>query len=215
MKALSLSIAVLILSACSGGAPFQPYQNYLDQRDLKPPAPESFQHCHGYGCKHVSEINLSKKQWRKISHVFKPLSKNAKKERQRIAKAITLFENYAGAQAGTGDDHWGTFQKTGDFQHDCVDESINTTIYLATLEQKKLLKFHTVGAPQSRVPFGRWPHQAAVIQETETAALFVVDSWFHDNGFAPEILLLSEWRTGWNPEKHLMNNKPVEDINKD
>ena len=30
---------------------------------------------------------------------------------------------------------------------------------------------------------------------------YAVDSWFEDNGKPPHIILLSTWRSGWEPEK--------------
>jgi hypothetical protein len=91
-----------------------------------------------------------------------------------------------------------------DNQHDCVDESLNTTIYLTLLEQKGLLRHHNVEDPTVRLPIihsGRWPHQTAVISEIETSKFYAVDSWFHDNGAKAEIVPLRKWKDGWKPKK--------------
>lgn len=88
-------------------------------------------------------------------------------------------------------------------QHDCVDESLNTTIYLTLLERKGLLKFHSVGTPTVRLPLihaGRWPHQTATMIDTQSQIPYAVDSWFHDNGFPAEIIALEKWKKGWKPD---------------
>lgn len=161
-------------------------------------------HCYGYGCVKQGEVYLSKNDWNVIKKAMHPLAQNAKQERSNIKKAIARFEDIFGKKTGTYTDKAGTFVNMfeKDNQHDCVDESLNTTIYLTLLEQKGLLKFHTVNGPTVRLPLihsGRWPHQTAVIKENDNGQHYAVDSWFHDNGQAPEIISLPEWKNGWKP----------------
>ena len=198
-KKLSAVIACLLLSACAEH--FVDYQAYLDRRGVVAPATAGFQHCHGYGCQFIADVTLDEAEWKDIEKSFKPKPKNAEKERQALARAIGVFETKVGAITGTHVDHSGTFEKMGHYQLDCVDESTNSTVYLALLEQKGLMRFHSTQAPTVRLPFqtGRWPHQTAVIVEKENGALFAVDSWFHGNGFSAEIMPLNVWKDGWNP----------------
>ncbi|MCC7304871.1 MAG: hypothetical protein IT558_01275 [Alphaproteobacteria bacterium] len=190
------------LAGCAGTS--DSYKMYLQKRGLtEAPTTKSFQHCHGYGCQVVSDIALTKKEWQSIERIFKPKARNAEKEREKIKKAIGLFEKLAGAKDGTSEDIAGTFRKTGRNQLDCVDESTNTTLYLSLLESQKLLRFHTLRPPMMRLPIinaGRWPHQTAVIVETKTGIPYAVDSWFHDNGTDAEIIDLKTWKEGWKPE---------------
>jgi hypothetical protein len=78
---------------------------------------------------------------------------------------------------------------------DCVDESTNTTTYLTMLLKDGLLKWHNVEDRATRgfFIFG-WPHTTAVIRDTVTGQLYVVDSWFLDNGQPPYIQKLEDWR---------------------
>ena len=202
MRYALLLIGCLTLSACGGGqsSDFRPY---LAGKGMEPPTPEMFQHCHAYGCQQITPIMLNQKEWAKIEKTFKPRPKTAEAERKAIAKAVGVFETIVGPLAGTENDVYGTFVKTGAGQLDCVDESTNTTVYLSLLEQKKLLKFHTPQAPTARVPIihaGRWPHQTAVVRQTDTGALYAVDSWFHNNGTDAEIVPMAEWKDGWKPK---------------
>jgi hypothetical protein len=203
MKKL-LSLVLLLLAACT--AQHGNYQNYLHGRNLPEATPESFPVCRAYGCQKVDIVSFTKKDWKWIEKTFRPAPKNAEQERKRIAKAIAVFEQQVGAITGTDVDVGNTFTEFGAYQQDCVDESTNTTIYLSLLAQKKLLKFHTVEPPTSRVPLihyaGRWPHQTAVISEKDNPdAFFAVDSWFHDNGAPADIVPLKEWKSGWRPPK--------------
>lgn len=210
---LLLSGVGLSLPACATLE--TPYQDYLSRKGLSAPTPEHFDHCHDYGCRKITPVSLSPQDWKAIEALFTPRPKNANQERKVIAQAIGVFEQKVGAITGTQDDHYGTFYQIGTGQHDCVDESTNTTIYLSLLEQKGLMRYHTLRAPNVRIPLinylGRWPHQSAVIEETATGEAFAVDSWFHDNGFPAEIVPLKDWKAGWAPEKHKRHpEEPIE-----
>lgn len=173
----------LLLSSCATVK--NSAESYLNRRGITSTTTEQFAHCHGYGCKHIAQVSLSDKSWKDIAALFRPKPKTATQERAKIAKAIGLFERRVGKITGTEEDHYGTFKKMGRLQLDCVDESTNTTVYLKLLELQGLITHHSLIAPTMRVPIihsGRWPHQTAIIIETETEERYAVDSWFHNNG---------------------------------
>jgi hypothetical protein len=89
-------------------------------------------------------------------------------------------------------------------QLDCVDESTNSTTYLRMMERDGLLRYHRVGSRAARARSGGfiigWPHFTAVIEEIASGEKWAVDSWFRNNGEPPEVVPLSLWRTGWEPE---------------
>lgn len=201
MRGLACLLLTLGLASCAAAG--ADWQAYLQKRHVGGSTPESVRYCHGYGCRLVSDVTLNKKDWRKIVHLFKPPAKTPEKERQNIAKALGLMEKIAGAQTGTQDDQPGTFRAWGDDQLDCIDESTNTTTFLSLLEQKKLMRHHRLLAPTARLPIvhaGRWPHQTAVIAETDGGAYFAVDSWFGKNGDPADIVALEQWKDGWKPQ---------------
>lgn len=205
---MPLLAVLFILSACAGVPPNtpHPYDGYLKQNGLTLPEPDSFDHCRGYGCAARDRVSLTKKEWTKITRHFKK-SRDATSERAALSRAIGEFETIIGAKTGTEADIAGTFGKVGTHQHDCIDESINTTIYLAMLEKNGLLKHHVVSRPTSRTPFtsiagGRlWPHSSAVIFDQKTGTGYAVDSWFRDNGAPADIIPLDAWIAGWGPEE--------------
>jgi hypothetical protein len=191
---------ILLLSGCASG-PTTP-ESYMTGRGLTMPTTERFEHCHGYGCKFIVPIEMTKADWKPIEKIFKPAPKNAQSERAAITKATALFEQLAGAATKTTTDQAGTFRKLGDDQLDCVDESTNTTTFMDMMAQKGLIRFHTVQPPTMRLPIihaGRWPHQTAVLRETATGELYAVDSWFRDNGAPSDVISLKEWKDGWKP----------------
>lgn len=202
MKKILPLLSLSLLSACaSTQAPS--YEFYLKKKGLGEQTPQSFQHCHGYGCKYIADVTFTDEDWKTVRAAFgKP--KTVEAEREAIKNAIAVFEQKVGDQTGTHVDQWGTFRKTGHYQLDCVDESTNTTVYLELLAQQGLMQRHKVESPSARFPIihsGRWPHQTAVISEIETGAFYVVDSWFHDNGNPPEIVDLKQWKEGWKPKR--------------
>lgn len=198
MRILAAFLSILALSACSG----VDHHAYLAQHGVTKPTPESFGHCRGYGCNKVETVTLDKKQWRSVEKLFSA-DADADTERGQIAQAIGRFEQIVGRITGTEVDIAGTYKRFGLYQHDCVDESINTTTYLSLLEQKGLMKHHKTGTPTARTIFTTarpGPHQTAVLIETKAGTRYAVDSWFHDNGYPAEIVPLKEWKWGWRPE---------------
>lgn len=197
--------SLFILSACACADSAAGPESYLARKGLSLPDKTFVQHCHGYGCKTIDRIELSKADWKHLGKVFKPKARDAQAERAKIAEAIGLWERKVGALNGTDEDIHGTFMKLGANQLDCVDESTNTTIYMLAMKEEGLIRFHDILAPTARMPIihaGRWPHQTAVIREGENGALYAVDSWFHDNGAAAEIVPLEVWKSGWKPEQN-------------
>jgi len=134
MKWLALPL-VITLCACAIQN-FDPVEHYLSKRALSMPSENSFESCRGYGCQYIDELQLTKSEWRTIEKPFRRKTKTAEQERKKIKQSIALFEQIVGEHTGTSEDVWGTFQKGGHRQQDCVDESTNTTIYLLALEQR-------------------------------------------------------------------------------
>lgn len=202
MRSLVILPLLLLVTACAGAN--YDYKHYLAKKGVTQLTPEHFEHCRGYGCRIIDDnITLSDNDREKARLIFTQPIKDAAEERRRIAKAIGFFEDVVGAHTGTKADRAGTYLKLGDNQHDCVDESVNTTIYLSLLEQDELLLYHGIATPSSRVPpfsRGLGPHQTAVIIEKETGMRYAVDSWFHDNGYPAEIVAMDEWFFGWRPK---------------
>jgi hypothetical protein len=169
------------------------------------PAPERFSVCHDNGCVSLTHMRLQPEQWQKLRDLFHPLARNAEEERERIRQAIALMEVYTGPIIGTWRDKGGTFN-VGEGQMDCIDESINTSLYLTMFRKYGLMRWHVVEDRSTRGWFiGGWPHTSAVIHETASSRdsaggrQWAVDSWFLDNGEPPSILPLETWKSGWEP----------------
>lgn len=189
-------LTLIGLCACSN----QPasYENYFAQKKISAPHESELQQCRGYGCRFKDTVTLDDDDWKEIKKHFKRKARTAEQEREYIAAAIGTFEKRVGEKTGTKYDLAGTFQSTGNFQQDCVDESVNTTTYLIVLQQAGLIRFHDILQPNARILSG-WPHQTAVIIEHDSGAKYAIDSWFHDNGVAAEVVPLELWEDGWSP----------------
>lgn len=197
--------SALLLAACSHEGPARDYHPYLGKQGIRNITPEHIPHCHGYGCRLKSYVALDKAEWKKVGRLFKT-GRTAAEERDALAKAVGLFETMVGAKTGTHGDVAGTYHKLGDDQHDCIDESVNTTIYLDLLRQKNLLKHHDISTISTRIPLvggGMGFHQTAVIVERDTGQRYAVDSWFHNNGHVAMIVPLADWLYGWRPAQTL------------
>lgn len=200
MKYIALPL-ILLVTACSTSGPARDYMPYLGKKGVTGISPENIPHCHGYGCRLKSYASLDNSDWAAIARVFKKVD-GPVTERMAIAKAVGLFEKKVGQRTGTDTDVAGTYDQLGDDQHDCTDESVNTTVYLDLLSRKKWLRFHDISTISSRIPIfggGLGFHQTAVIVERSSGQRYAVDSWFHDNGHDAEIVPLPDWLYGWRP----------------
>lgn len=164
------------------------------------PVWQRFSVCYDNGCSSLSQVSLTPEQWEQVCALFFPPAETAAEERGRIRAAIALMERFVGDATGTWRDKGGTFNFGTGGQMDCIDESINTSLYLTMFYKYGMLRHHLVHDRATRgwFIFG-WPHTTAVILEQARNALWAVDSWFLDNGEPPFILPLDVWKRGWKP----------------
>lgn len=178
--------------------PSQALDVYLDEYWGSRPEPSRFVFCSSHGCSVRREIGLSGQEWTEIRNTFAPLPTSAPQERALIARAIGRFETMVGAKTGTDKDIGGS--SPGMFmqdQLDCVDEMLNTGAYLTMLKNAGLISFHDLLEPAQRGNFfNGWPHVAIAIVDRETGRMYVVDSWYYDNGVPPVIIPYDEWMKG-------------------
>ena len=192
-------VSALALAACVTTS--RPADEYLARHTTTDPKPRTSPSATVTGCRLTEQVSLTR-EWDDLITPLKVPAASAEEERQHVALTIAAIELVVGAKTGTSSDIGGTFEGTGQAgQQDCVDETINTTTYLVMLDQAGLLIWHEPRVLVSRGFFiNGWPHTTAVLAENETGEIYVVDSWFHGNGVAPETVSLDDWMGGWSPD---------------
>lgn len=176
-------------------------ESFIRDDMITDPKPSLFDICYNGTCEELAQVSLKKEQWQEIKDIFLTPSSDAEEEREKIKLAIALMEDMVGKLTGTYVDKAMTFEYMGlEGQLDCIDESINTTIYLTMMLNDGLLKWHSIEDRETRgfFIFG-WPHTTAVISDNQSKEKYVVDSWFGDNGEQPHIVPLEIWSDGWKP----------------
>lgn len=174
------------------------------------PSLDAFPICYKHTCAAVDTVSLNPGEWSEIIDIFKSGAESPEAERSLIKKAVARLEVIIGKKVNTLNDKGknmdGMFVNDG-YQMDCIDESSNTTTYLTLMQKDNLLKWHKVQSTKTRgfFIFGL-PHTTAVIKENHSKKRWAVDSWFHDNGVEPEILPVSIWSDGWDPEDEKQSN---------
>lgn len=191
--------AALLLAGC--GRLVAP-DGYLTEKKVDPPGTAgSFMVCHGYDCTYKTTVKVWPEEWEQVRAVLTPAAADAAEERQRIVEAVALMERFVGERIGTSADEGGFKMRIGGdpTQLDCIDETINTTVYFMMMKRDGLFRYHDVGRPAHRGFFldGRWYHQTAVLREKKTGTDYAVDTWYADNGIPATPLLLSDWHAGY------------------
>lgn len=159
--------------------------------------PQYIVFCHGFGCHFETNVQVKGKLAGELEEIMARGEKSPAHEREAIKQAVAYFERHAARFAGTEEDIAGNYDMEGNrSQLDCVDEARNTTRLLILLQREGLLKHHTVARIEGRgfVLDTRYPHNTAVIRETDTGIRWSVDSWMRHNGDVPEVMTLARWK---------------------
>lgn len=210
-RSVSSLAAALAVSACvsTGGTGTSSNLSaaYLDRYARPDPTPAAFTECHGFSCSVVSQVSLSPKQWRRVAAVFRPPAPNAAAERRQIAHAVALMQRLVGAQTGTAVHQWThkdmwIVPNLGDpTQLDCIDEAVNTWTYMTMMERDSMFRFHRVTElAYAGLPTDPNPRNAAVIQEKETGAYYVIDPSLVNFAVPPPVMPLRVWTGAWPPK---------------
>ena len=196
--------AALALTACAQNADHL-NTHYLDLFATREPTLTAFTVCHGFGCTERSYASLSLAEWGKVRAEFRPRPRNAKAERQQIARAVALMERLVGPKTGTAAHQWThknmlILPNLGDTtQLDCVDEAVNTWTYMSMMERGGLLHFHRV-ADLSNAGGLTDPNMrnTAVLKE-KGGGYYAVDASLVDYGKPPLVMSLATWMGAWPP----------------
>jgi hypothetical protein len=155
--------------------------------------------CYNYGCYSRAPVEYSAAQ---LEHLHRQLAaaRDAKGERAAIAKVIGRMYAIAGEQTPVWRDKGGNYADGGvNGKMDCIDHSTDTTAFLKLLQVHGWLRFHEVLTPIRRRRFLIFQHWAARIRERETGKVYVVDSWYFDNGHPALVMPVEDWLAGKTP----------------
>ncbi len=167
---------------------------WFEQQSLPIPTWSRFVVCHGYGCAFRTAVALRPQDRITLANMMK--ATNAAAERRGIAKVVQWFDKRVGPQTGTSRARAKAGGIAGDAsQFDCVDRTANTTGLLLVLSQWKLLKYHRIDPPVSRLSplIAGAPHSTAVVTELIGGKSFSIDPWTHNSGELPDVTPLDQW----------------------
>lgn len=157
--------------------------------------------CFNYECRSQMTIEFDQRDLRRAARLFLDAA-DAPAEREAIRQAVALLAGVAANRSPIGNDKGGNVADDGvNGRMDCIDHSRTTTEYLRLLERRHWLRFHRVLTPVVRAPLLVNIHWAARIEEQQSGAQFVVDTWFKPNGEPAAIFDLEAWRRGAVPKE--------------
>ena len=155
--------------------------------------------CYNYGCNARAPVNYSEKNLESL-HSLLAAAADAKAERAAIALVIGRMYAIAGQQTPVWRDKGGNYADGGENgKMDCIDHSTNTTAFLRLLQAHGWLRYHEVLDRIMRRRYLFADHWAARIRERKTQKIYIVDSWYFDNGRPAAIFTLDDWLAGETP----------------
>jgi hypothetical protein len=169
-------------------------------------AEESVMVCHGYGCRLETKVSFTGNQLREIDGMLAD-APSAADERQRLSLVIGQMYEWAGEQSPIWVDRGGNLHDEGQGAMDCIDHSKTTMRFLRLLESHGMLSYHRVLSPVKRGFI--FEHNAVAIEEIASglqsavsgeSRIYVVDSWFRDNGAPAVVTPIEDWRNGGGPD---------------
>ena len=185
---LALAVAVLLLASCVTPVRLLP--------SSVSPTPDGVPVVWGWGRRHHAVISIPPEDWEHIRTLFHPPTDTPAAEREQVALAVRRLEQIAGEQTPIRYDAPGNqMPDVGLGQCDCVDESSNTTTWLALLRGADLLKWHDVMRPICRSAM----HWSAALRDRTTGETWMIDTWEGANGDPPLVLELEPWSRRHSP----------------
>jgi hypothetical protein len=197
------SVGIIMLALAVGGCAYRddgPIDAHYVRYKARLPERDKVFVCSSYGCRAQTPFRFSEAD---VAHLKSMMSDahaaTAADERRALAVTLAWMEQRVGDAIGTSadrpaDDMLGNGDPT---QMDCVDVATNMTSYLLVLEQRKLLRHHTVGPVYVKEDLRRgisgWPHYAAILKEKSSPQRFAVDGWLLASGKPPEIVETEKW----------------------
>lgn len=155
--------------------------------------------CYNYGCYSRAPVDYSEAQLERL-HQTLAAAADARAERAAISAVIGRMYAIAGEQTPVWRDKGGNYADGGENgKMDCIDHSTDTTAFLRLLQARGWLRFHDVLEPIMRRRFFFAVHWAARIRERDTKKVYVVDSWYFDNGHPALVLPVEDWLAGKTP----------------
>jgi hypothetical protein len=155
--------------------------------------------CYNYGCYTRAPVDYRQEQLERL-HQQLAAAGDAAAERAAISAVIGRMYAIAGEQTPVWRDKGGNYADGGENgKMDCIDHSTDTTAFLRLLQARGWLRFHDVLAPIMRRRFFFAVHWAARIRERATQKVYVVDSWYFDNGHPALVMPVEDWLAGKTP----------------
>ena len=162
--------------------------------------PAEVQICFDYACAHQASARFDRAVLDRI-RLHLDSARNGADERSLIATAVAQLYVEASRQTPIWRDRGGNRNDNTELPGamDCLDHSANTTAFLRLIEQRGMLRFHSVGEPARRVRYLVAEHWSARIIDQGSTQEYVVDSWFFDLGVPAVVMPLAAWRAGEEP----------------
>ncbi len=156
--------------------------------------------CYNYGCHVKAPVDYGEEQLDTLRQSLAAAG-DAGTERAAISRAIGRMYAIAGEQTPVWRDKGGNYADGGvNGQMDCIDHSANTDSFLRLLQARGWLRFHEVLEPLMRMRFIFAVHWTARIRDREAQRIYVVDSWYFDNGHPAAVFAVEDWLAGKDPD---------------
>ncbi|HMK67307.1 MAG TPA: hypothetical protein VK433_02070 [Stellaceae bacterium] len=198
-------LAVLLLALASGCAPAPSGSLYLkDYQSLyhgREPTPADFYTCHQWECKEIARVSLTPDEWAQAIAPLTVTAPDARSERRQIAQGIVVMEGLTGERMAASPKSKSQYYGGDSDDLDCIDDSINTWVYMIMLERAGLLVHHTVGGIAHGGSLLTMDiRNSAVLVVKTTGEAYAIDPTQAEDGGPPPTFPLAMWEGDWPPD---------------
>jgi hypothetical protein len=190
----------MLCAACTTGQSLY-LEEYKSLYQGRAPTPSNFFTCYAWECKSIARVSLSPEEWKLARAPLEEAAPDARTERRQIARGVVIMEGLTGLRMAATEEQRSEFFGGDSDKLDCIDDSLNTWVYLTLLDSDGLLVHHAVGGiAHGGTVLTRDVRNSASLVVKATGEQFAIDPTQAKDGGPPPTFPLALWEGDWPPD---------------
>ncbi|HTS94488.1 MAG TPA: hypothetical protein VMG55_20935 [Stellaceae bacterium] len=195
------ALLALLAAGCASPSSSLYLKEYQALYHGREPTPSDFFTCHHWECKSIERVSLTPEEWGQAIAPLAATAPDARSERRQIAQGVVIMEGFTGERMAATPELQGEYFGGDSDELDCIDDSINTWVYMTMLQHEGLLVHHKVGGIAHGGSLLTMDiRNSAVLVVMATGEEFAIDPTQAKDGGPPPTFPLALWEGDWPPD---------------